>query len=274
MKQITLFTGENIPALGLGSWKMGEDFTQRKTEANALRHGLDLGMSLIDTAEMYADAELVVSDAIQGRRNEAFIVSKVLPSNASMTGTIKACERSLKRLSTDVIDMYLLHWSSPHPIEETLTAFHKLVEQGKIRYFGVSNFDEEEMESCWNYNGGTSIACNQILYNLSQRGPEFSLLSSCQDKNTAIMAYSPLNQGKLNTSQLNTIAQRHNATPYQIALAWLLNKENIIAIPKASQISHVNENLSSSAINLTKQDLQNIDALFPAPQYATPLNMI
>ncbi len=253
---------------------MGIDRSAYKQEADALRYGMDLGMTLIDTAEMYNDAELVVADAIQGRRHEVTIVNKVLPGNASREGTIQACERSLKRLKIENIDVYLLHWAGHHPLEQTLEAFERLVEQGKIASYGVSNFNHNEIQQAWNLTGGSSIATNQVLYNLQQRGIEWDLLPWCRDHGMPVMAYCPLNQGQLPPDVLEQVALRHNATRFQIALAWLLQHPDIIVIPKASDKTHTDQNFAALGIRLTNEELKQIDRTFSPPQRATPLSIV
>jgi len=271
---ISFANGTSVPALGQGTWYMGVDNDKRRLEADALRYGLDHGLTLIDTAEMYNDAELVVAEAIKGRRDDAFIVSKVLPENASSAGTIQACERSLDRLQTDCIDLYLLHWSGRYPIAETLDAFLRLVDQGKIRNYGVSNLDTREMELAWNSPGGSGILTNQVLYNLHQRGIEWDLLPWCRAHNMPVMAYSPLNQGQLAPEVLDQVALRHNASRYQIALAWTLQQQGVIAIPKAATIDHIDHNLAAANIEITDEELKQIHRAFPPPMSATPLKMI
>ena len=247
---------------------MGEDSSQKDAEVAALRLGLDMGMTLIDTAEMYGEggAEEVVGEAIENRRDEVFLVSKVYPHNASRRGAVAACERSLKRLKTDCIDLYLLHWRSSIPLSETLSAFESLKQAGKIRDYGVSNFDADDMEKAINLPNGKQIATNQVLYNLKRRGIEWDLLPWCRQNNIPIMAYSPIEQQAiLKNSQLKSIASRHNATPAQIALAWLLRQEGIIAIPKASNLEHVKDNSAALDIQLTQLDLTELDKAFPPP---------
>ncbi|BAY80751.1 aldo/keto reductase [Calothrix parasitica NIES-267] len=268
MKKIHLPTGINIPVLGQGTWRMGEDSSQKDAEIAALRLGLDMGMTLIDTAEMYGEggAEEVVGKAIKNRREEVYLVSKVYPHNASRKGTVAACERSLKRLKTDCIDLYLLHWRSSIPLSETLEAFESLKQAGKIRDYGVSNFDASDMKKAIDLPNGKQIATNQVLYNLARRGIEWDLLPWCNQHDIPIMAYSPIEQkGILNNSVLKAVASRHNATPAQIALAWLLQQQGIIAIPKASNPEHVKENSAALDIELTQEDLSELDKAFPPP---------
>ena len=270
-------SGEAIPSLGQGTWGMAEDARRRKDEVAALRVGIDLGMTLIDTAEMYADggAEALVGEAIAGRRDELFLVSKVLPENATRPGTIAACEHSLRRLGTDRLDLYLLHWRGNVPLEETLDAFAALVDAGKIRYWGVSNFDVVDMIELWRLDGGAKVATDQVLYNLTRRGIEYDLMPWCRSRNIPIMAYSPIEQGRLlNHRDLRDVAARHGARPAQVALAWLLRQDGIVAIPKAANVAHVRENYAALAIHLTREDLTALDRAFPAPTEAIPLAML
>jgi diketogulonate reductase-like aldo/keto reductase len=273
---IALPGGEPVPVLGQGTWGMGEDASRAGEEADALRHGLDRGLSLIDTAEMYADgrAEDIVGSAIAGRREAVFLVSKVLPGNASRQGTIDACERSLKRLGTDRIDLYLLHWRGPHPLAETLAGFETLVQAGKIRHWGVSNFD---MEDCRELEGlaAGKTATNQVLYNLMRRGIEYDLLPWSRERGIPIMAYSPIEQGRiLKYPALGKIAERYGATPAQIALSWLLRQPGVIAIPKAARTAHIDENLAALDIRLDRDDLALLDRAFPPPAGPRPLEML
>ena len=273
----TLPSGATIPVFGLGTWRMGESAHRRADEVAALRHGIDLGITLIDTAEMYGDgeAERIVADAVGTRRDQVFIVSKVLPENSSRRGTIAACERSLKRLKTDRIDLYLLHWRGSPPIEETLAAFEALVAAGKIRHWGVSNFDITEMNELWESAGGQAIASNQVLYNLTRRGIEFDLLPWCRRRGIPIMAYSPIEQGRmLDHATLREVAARHDATPAQVALAWLTRQDGVVTIPKASTRAHVEEDLGALALKLTKDDLATLDRAFPPPKKPQPLDML
>ncbi len=277
MKTVTVTrSGLELPVLGQGTWRMGEDPRRRAEEAAALALGLDLGMNLIDTAEMYADggAEIVTADAIQGRRDEVVLVSKVLPQNASFAGTIRAAEASLERLRTDRIDLYLLHWPGNHPLDRTLEAFQRLVEQGKILHYGVSNFAPAEMELAEELPGGNAIASNQVLYSLEKRGIEFRLLPWCREKKIAVMAYSPLEKGRLNSDRtLEAVAARHRCTPYQVALAWTLRDGGVVAVPKASNPGHVRENAAVGKIQLTPEDLAELDGAFPPPSKEVPLDV-
>jgi len=255
---------------------MAERPRRRREEIAALRAGLNLGMTLIDTAEMYADggAEEVVAEAIAGRRDEVFLVTKVLPSNATRRGTVAGCERSLRRLHTDRIDLYLLHWREETPLEETLEGFENLSGAGKIRYWGVSNFDVADMEELADLPGGSAVATDQVLYNLSRRGIEHDLLPWCRWRRIPIMAYTPIEEGRLlRHRSLNAIALRHRATPAQVALAWLLRQDGLIAIPKAGTPEHVRENRAAGGLRLSEQDLAELDRAFPAPGEPAPLQM-
>lgn len=267
--------GEAVPVFGLGTWKMGEAQSRFADEVAALRLGLDLGATLIDTAEMYADAELVVAEAVKGRRDGLFLVSKVLPSNAARAGAIAACERSLKRLGTDRIDLYLLHWRGGVPLAETVAAFEALKAAGKIRHWGVSNFDLDDMDELEGVPSGSACQANQVLYNLARRGIEFDLMPWSRKRALSIMAYSPVDQGALARSgKLDAIATRHDATAAQVALAWTISQAGVIAIPKAVRPRHVRDNIAALDIKLTPQDLAELDKAFPPPQRKRPLEMI
>jgi diketogulonate reductase-like aldo/keto reductase len=277
IRTTTLPSGEAIQVLGQGTWKMGEDSRRRADEVNALKLGLDLGLTLIDTAEMYASggAEEVVAQAIAGRRAEVFVVSKVLPSNASRAGVQRACENSLKRLRTDRIDLYLLHWPGSVPLAETVEAFEALRRAGKIRHWGVSNFDTEDMEDLAGLPDGGNVQTNQVLYNLVRRGPEFDLAPWSRKRGIPLMAYSPVEQGALaRNARLDAVAARHNATPAQIALAWVMHQDGVIAIPKASSQEHVRQNVAALDIKLTPQDIADLDRGFPPPTRKRGLEMI
>ncbi|KQR68952.1 aldo/keto reductase [Rhizobium sp. Leaf341] len=272
----TFPNGATVPVLGQGTWHMGEASSARADEVSSLRLGLDLGLTLIDTAEMYADggAERVVGEAIQGRRDEAFVVSKVLPSNASTARTLRACDDSLKRLKTDHIDLYLLHWRGGTPLSETLEAFERLQQAGKIRAWGVSNFDVDDMEEIEQHAPG-QVATNQVLYNLSRRGIAFDLLPWCAEKRIPVMAYSPLDEGRLlGNAAVNRVAAAHGATPAQIALAFVLATPDVIAIPKTGRPDRIRENLAALDIRLTVEDRTALDAAFPPPSRKRPLEMI
>ncbi len=277
MKQVRLPSGERVPALGLGTWKMGEAARRRAAEVAALKLGLDLGMTLIDTAEMYGEgeAEAIVGAAIAGRRDQVFLVSKVYPHNASRSGTLAACERSLKRLKVEAIDLYLLHWRGDIALAETVAAFETLVTAGKIRHWGVSNLDTEDMAALAALKGGTACATDQVIYNLTRRGIEWSLLPACRARKMPVMAYSPLEQGRMAAKAgLKQVAQRHGATPLQIALAWVLHQDGVIAIPKATDPEHVRANRAAADIALSPEDLAALDRAFPPPKRETPLQML
>ncbi|MDR7224385.1 aldo/keto reductase [Aminobacter aminovorans] len=273
----TLPSGEAVPTLGQGTWMMGEDRNRAADEVAAIRLGLDLGVTLIDTAEMYGSggAEKVVGEAIAGRRDEVFLVSKVLPSNASRNGVIRACEASLKRMHTDRIDLYLLHWRGGVPLSETIAVFEELRQSGKIRHWGVSNFDADDMEELNRLSRGGACQSNQVLYNLTRRGIEFDLVSWSRERGMPVMAYSPVEQGALASNKgLAKIAARHDATAAQIALAWVMAQPGVIAIPKATRLEHVRQNAAARDIALTAQDLAELDSLFPPPVRKRPLEMI
>ncbi|PWV99139.1 diketogulonate reductase-like aldo/keto reductase [Hoeflea marina] len=274
---VTFPDGHAVPALGLGTWHMGESRASAATEIRALQAGIDLGMTLIDTAEMYASggAEEVVGRAIAGRRDEVFVVSKVMPSNASRQGTIAACEASLARLGIDRIDLYLLHWRGRHPLADTVNAFEELRVSGKIARWGVSNFDSLAMRQLAALPGGRSCAANQVLYNLSTRGIEFDLMPWMTEHEMPLMAYSPLDEGRLMRHPgLGKIAKRLGASPAQLALAFLLRRENVIAIPKSASSERVAENRAAVDIALSPADLAELDGLFPPPRSRQPLEMI
>lgn len=273
-------SGRSIPVLGQGTWRMGEDPSQRQAEVDALRLGLNLGMNLIDTAEMYGEggAEEVVGEAIQDRpRAEVFIVSKVYPHNATRRGAIEACARSLRRLKSGYIDLYLLHWRGDVPLIETLEAFQFLKDREEIRDYGVSNFDINDMEEANALPGGDGICTNQVLYNLKHRGIEWELIPWCKERNIPIMAYSPVGHNSVGqkrtftNSAVKLIAERHNATPAQIALAWLLRRPELVVIPKSTQPQHIRENRAAHEIELTDQDVQELDKAFPPPDRKIPL---
>ena len=277
LPMVTLLGGERVPVLGQGTWHMGEERRRAAEEAAAVRLGIELGMTLIDTAEMYGagGAEEMVARAAEGVRDELFIVSKVYPHNASRAGVIAACERSLKRLRTDRIDLYLLHWRGSMPLAETIEGFERLKREGKIRYHGVSNFDRADMAQWVALKGGEAVAADQVLYNLTRRGPEWDLLPWCRERGIAIMAYTPLGQGSMLRHQtLAEIARRRQATPAQIALAWLLGQDGTIVIPKAAHPEHVRENRGALQIALTEDDLAALDRAFPPPKGAAALGML
>ena len=276
MRHISMPNGDKVPVLGLGTWGMGEKRASAAEEVAALKLGLDLGMTLIDTAEMYAEggAEEVVAEAIKGRRREVFIVTKVYPHNASRSGVEAACERSLKRLRTDRIDLYLLHWRGGIPLADTLAGFLHLKAAGKIRHFGISNFDLADMKELHGLPGGKEAASNQVLYNLRSRGIEFDLLPWSEAEGLPIMAYSPLEIGPLErAAALRRVAERHGVSTAQIALAWVLRRPDVIAIPKASRLEHVRENRAALDLVLSEEDLAELDAAAPPPRRATALGM-
>ncbi len=276
-RKVVLPSGERVPALGLGTWGMGESARSEKQEIAALRLGIELGMTLIDTAEMYADgrAEERVAKAISGQRDKVFLVSKVLPENANRRRTIAACDASLRRLGTDRLDLYLLHWRGSVPLQETLEAFVDLLRAGKIRHWGVSNFDLSDMKELQALPEGARVATNQVLYNLSRRGIEFDLFPYCRTHRIPVMAYSPIEQGRiLDRPALREVAGRHGVTSAQVALTWLLRHENVIVIPKSASEAHLRENRAALDLDLTNDDVAALDRAFPAPTRARPLEML
>ncbi len=277
MKTVVLPNGESVPALGQGTWNIGDHRSTRADEIAALRMGLDLGMTLIDTAEMYGEgaSEQLIAEALTGRRDEAFIVSKVYPHNASKKGAVAACERSLQRLKTDRIDLYLLHWRGSVPFAETLAAFEALQAAGKIRHFGVSNLDLADMRAWVKVAGGAAVSTNQILYNLMRRGPEWDLLPWLRERRIPVMAYSPIEQARLlRDTRLAAFAHARGITPAQAALAWLLAQEDVIVIPKASHPDRVRENAAAREIAFSAGELAELDRLFPPPKGPEPLAML
>jgi diketogulonate reductase-like aldo/keto reductase len=276
MKTVRLPSGERVPALGQGTWKMGDDPRQRAEEIATLRLGIERGLTLIDTAEMYGEgrAEELIAEAIEGRREQVFLVSKVYPHNASRRGAVVACERSLRRLKTDRIDLYLLHWRGDLPLAETMAAFLALQEAGKIRHYGVSNFDRSDMEELQSVKGGAGVAANQVLYNLERRGIEWDLLPWLRERGIPVMAYSPVAQGKLlRHRRLGEFARAHGMTAAQAALAWLLAKDDIIVIPKTGRRGGLEENLGALDHKLTAEALAELDRLFPPPDGPRALEM-
>ncbi|WGL52513.1 aldo/keto reductase [Nocardioides sp. BP30] len=274
---VRLPAGEPIPVMGLGTWYLGEDPARRASELAALRLGIDSGLTLIDTAEMYGDgaAEVLVGEAIAGRRDEVFLVSKVLPSHASYEGTIEACRRSVGRLGTERLDLYLLHWRGRVPLEETVRAFQELVRLGMIRHWGVSNFDIRDMAELLSVPGGEAVQTNQVLYNLTRRGIEYDLLRTMQAHGIPVMAYSPIEQGRLlRHPTINAVANRHDATPAQVALAWLMTRRGLTMIPRAGTREHVLENRAAVDLRLTEEDLRMLDDAFPPPRGPQPLEML
>ena len=277
MRTVTLRSGEKIPQLGQGTWHMGERAGNRAAEAKAIQAGIDLGMTLIDTAEMYGEggAEEVVATAISGRRDDVFIVSKVYPHNASRKGTIAACERSLKRLGTDRIDLYLLHWRGSHPLSETIAAFEQLKAGGKIRHWGVSNLDTGDMAELRGVKDGSNCAANQVLYHLGSRGIDYDLIADSAQHNVTVMAYSPLGQGDiLDDAALAQVAKKHGVTSAAVAIAWTMRHPHVVSIPKAANLAHVKQNAAAAAIVLDAADLKTLDQAFPPPKRKTSLGML
>ena len=277
MKTVALPGGERVPALGLGTWKMGDSAARRAEELAALRLGIELGATLIDTAEMYGEgaAESLVGEAIKGRRDGIFLVSKVYPHNASRNGAVAACERSLARLGTDRLDLYLLHWRGSIPLGETVEAFEALRKAGKIRHWGVSNLDPGDMEELWALPHGKNVRVNQVLYNLTRRGIEWDLLPWLRTHHIPVMAYSPIEEGRLaRDSRLAGFAERNGMTPAQVALAWVLRQDGVIAIPKSSRRENIKANMEALKIELGAGQLKELDALFPPPGSARALEMI
>ena len=281
-KQVVFDGGVVLPAIGQGTWYMGENPGHRRAEVSALRAGVDLGLTLIDTAEMYADggAEEVVGEALNGLRERVFLVSKVYPWNAGGQKAIAACEASLRRLKTDYLDLYLLHWSGNFTFAETVEAMETLIAQGKIRRWGVSNLDVDEMQALWQVPGGRQCATNQVLYHLASRGIEYDLLPWCQQHQLPVMAYSPLAQagrlrsGLLNHPVVNEIAHAHSASAAQILLAWVISHQGVMAIPKAASVEHVQQNAAALSITLSAQELTALDKAYPAPKGKTALDMV
>lgn len=271
-------TGQQTSVIGQGTWYI--DHGDRKSAVTALRCGLDLGMTHIDTAEMYGDAELVVAEAINGRRDEVFLVSKVLPSNASRKGTIQACDRSLKRLKTDRLDCYLLHWRGSYPLEDTVAALEELVSAGKIRSWGVSNFDAGDLAELVDVAGEGRIACNQVLYHLNERAIEHSVIPWCEAHRVAVVAYSPFGHDDFPAPQstggkvLHQIAARYNATPRQVALSFLARWPSVFTIPKASSSDHAAENAGAGDITLTESEMAALDKAFPLGREPRSLPML
>lgn len=277
MKTVTFAHQDVVPALGQGTWYMGDDPSRKADEVASLRRGVELGMTLIDTAEMYGSgkSESVVGEAIAPIRDDVFLVSKVLPFNASHEGTLEACEASLSRLGTDRLDLYLLHWPGPHPLEETIAAFEELQQTGKIRHWGVSNFDPNDMTELMSTQGGEQVATNQVLYNLTRRGIEWDLLPQSQEDGLPIMAYSPIEQARLlSKPELKSLASDLDLTPAQLALAWVIRESGIVAIPKAGTVAHVEENARTLEIDLNDETLSELDRLFPPPTRATSLAIL
>lgn len=275
--RVVLPGGEKVPQLGIGTWMMGERAGALKEETESVRTGIELGMRLVDTAEMYGDGrcETFLGDALAGLRDEVFLVSKVYPHNASRSGVVAACERSLARLKTDRLDLYLLHWRGGVPLEETILGFEHLKTAGKIRHWGVSNFDTDDMNELWETPGGEGCAVNQVLYNLTRRGPEWDLLPWLEEHEMPLMAYSPIEQGRLPAGgALAAIAAKHDAKPFQVALAWVLRNRNNIVIPKASKVAHMRDNRGAADIVLDADDLAALDRAFAPPSRKRSLEML
>lgn len=277
MQTVTLPCGVTVPAYGMGTWYIGDSARTRAEEIATLKRGLDLGASLIDTAEMYGDgrAERLVGEAIAGRRDDAFVVSKVYPHNATRQGAVAACERSLKRLATDRIDLYLLHWRGNVPFAETMAAFDSLQRQGKIRHYGVSNLDLEDMEALWRTPGGDGVQVNQVLYNLGRRGIEWDLQPWLRARRVPVMAYSPVEQGRLlRDARLVKLARSLGHTPAQLAIAWLMRPGDVIVIPKTATRARLEENVAACGLELSPETLAALDRIFPPPSGAEPLAML
>jgi aldehyde reductase len=274
---VTLPCGETIPALGQGTWNIGDDPSRRNDEIAAIRRGIDVGLTLIDTAEMYGDgrSESLVGEAIAGRRGEVFVVSKVYPHNASRKAMQRSCEASLRRLRVDALDLYLLHWQGDVPLAETVHGFEELKLAGKIRHWGVSNLDTDAMRRLWHTPGGKQCETNQVLYNLGERGVEWDLLPWLRDRGLPVMAYSPFDQGRLlRNPSLTDFAREHAMTASQVAIAWLLSRDGVIAIPKTGSPERIEENARALAQPLTLAQIAELDALFPAPDGPAPLAML
>jgi len=276
MREVQFPSGARIAQLGLGTWRMGENPALRRAETAALRLGVELGMNLIDTAEMYGEGEteLFLGEALAGLRDEVFLVSKAYPQHASRQGLLRACEGSLRRLKTDRLDLYLLHWRGEIALAETIAGMEALIAAGKIAAWGVSNFDSDDMDELI-AAGGQACAANQILYNIIRRGPEFDLLPALAERKIVAMAYSPVEQGRLPANAaLAAVALRHDASPTQIALAWALRRPEVLAIPKAATLAHVRENRRAAEIILSPEDCRDLDMAFPPPRRSAPLAMI
>ena len=277
MRTVELPGGERVPVLGLGTWRMGERKGASADEVAALRLGLDLGFRLVDTAELYGsgEAEAIVAEAIAGRRDEVYLVSKVMPQNASRRGAIAACENSLKRLKTDRLDLFLLHWQGAVPLAETFEAFFALEKAGKIRAFGVSNFDTADMASAAATAGGARIATNQVLYNLARRGVEWDLLPWQEKRRIPLMAYSPLDQGGvLGNRALVKLARARGVAPAALALAWVVRRADVFAVVKATTPVHVRDNFAAARVRLSDEECTALDRAFPPPTRRTPLEIL
>ena len=274
---VRLPAGESVPAMGQGTWYLGESPARRTTELAALRRGIDQGLTLIDTAEMYGNgaAEALVGEAVAGHRDEVFLVSKVLPSHSSYAGTLEACRRSLRRLGTDHLDLYLLHWRGRVELAETVGAFEELVREGLVRHWGVSNFDAQDMAELLGVPGGSAVQTDQVLYNLSRRGIEFDLVPTLQEHRVPVMAYSPIEQGRLlGHPTIAAVAERRGATQAQVALAWLMSRDGVVVIPRSGTVEHVQENRDAVDLHLGEEDLRALDEAFPPPRSPQPLDVL
>jgi diketogulonate reductase-like aldo/keto reductase len=280
MKLVTLPDGTKLPVIGQGTWYMGDEGAKRHDEIQALRTGIDQDLQVIDTAEMYGDgrSERLVQEAIANRREKVFLISKVLPSNAGFDDVLAACNRSLDRLGTDYLDLYLLHWRGSIPLQETVAAFEELKQQGNIKRWGVSNFDTDDMKELWETENGRNCAVNQVLYNLTARGIEYDLMPWLQDKDIPVMAYCPLAQGDreeiLQNDAVRELAGTYDVSVSQIALAWTIQSGHVLSIPKAAQAAHVVENAKAAAITLTEDDMQKLNKEFPPPTSKVPLEVV
>lgn len=276
MRNVNLPTGNSMPVFGLGTWRMGEHADLFQREAGVIRAALDMGVTLIDTAEMYGEggAEKVIGEAIRGRREGLFLVSKFYPHNASRKGVIDACERSLRRMNCDYIDLYLQHWPGSVPSAQTFDALHELQRQGKIRDFGVSNYNLSDLQRIPGEDQG-KLGCNQVFYNLGHREVEWEVAHWCRERGIPVMAYSPLDQASslLASAVVSAVAERHDATPAQVALAWLMHRPGTVVIPKSIRPERIRENLDAAELQLTGDDMAELDAAFPAPESAVRLGM-
>jgi diketogulonate reductase-like aldo/keto reductase len=274
-RELRTVNAKPLPRLGQGTWRMGEHADRYRSEVKALQLGFDLGMTLVDTAEMYGEgkAEILVGEAIAGRREDIFLVSKVYPHRSTTNGVVSACQQSLKRLKTDYLDLYLLHWRGSIPLAETIEGFQLLKQQGLIREFGVSNFDYQDMQELIGVPGGNETVTDQVLYNLTRRGIEWDLLPCCRERKMPVMAYSPVEQGRL-PAKLDSIARKLSVNRFQLALAWLLHQAGVIAIPKAGNEAHVVENRKALEVRIPEETLAELDALFPPPRGKSGLEML
>jgi diketogulonate reductase-like aldo/keto reductase len=277
VRTVRLPSGEPVPVLGQGTWHLAEVPARWRDEVAALRLGIELGMTVIDTAEMYAEgrAEELVGEAVADRRDQVFLCSKVLPRNATRAGMARSCEASLRRLRTDRLDLYLLHWRGSTPLEETLAGFQALVQDGKTRYWGVSNFDLDDLEELVALDGGADVTTDQVLYNLAHRGIEWDLLPWCRDRGLPVMAYSPVDQGRFGRHDvLRDLARRHGVTVPELALAWVLRQDGVVAVPRTGSVAHVRENRAAAELQLTAAELEEVDRAFPGPDARQPLEVL